>query len=369
MQLFSGSYSPDDVIFLLKPIDINPTDIVEKERRIQSGQYHYSEMISQEYQVSDKYLKVFYDSVNRNKQLMALHLIQLSQLISQDISGPITIVSLARAGTPVGVLLKRILSTYFHKTVTHYSISIIRDRGIDANALLYILHQAHHAPESIIFVDGWTGKGVIAQELKKAIMEFNALYNMHLSNRLYVLSDLCGCADISASCLDYLIPSSILNATISGLVSRSILNSQYIEANDFHGCVYYWQLKEADLSNWFIDAIIDEIQRINETTAINSITAQSISEDQKKALQEKSKQFIQDAMKTYGVNHIHYIKPGIGEATRVLLRRVPDQLIIQDNQIEDVQHLIVLAKEKHIPIITDTALPYRAAALIQQISK
>jgi hypothetical protein len=46
---------------------------------------------------------------------------------------------------------------------------------------------------------------------------------------------------VAASAEDYLIPSSILNATLSGLISRSVLNADYIYAQDFHGCVFYQQ--------------------------------------------------------------------------------------------------------------------------------
>ncbi|MBC7475263.1 MAG: hypothetical protein H7263_13295, partial [Candidatus Sericytochromatia bacterium] len=46
--MFHGSYKSDDVTFLLKPINIQETDILSKEKLIQSGSKHYSEMISQE---------------------------------------------------------------------------------------------------------------------------------------------------------------------------------------------------------------------------------------------------------------------------------------------------------------------------------
>ena len=46
--MFSGSYLPEDVTFLLKPVHLESTDLVEKEQLIQSGQRHYSEMITRE---------------------------------------------------------------------------------------------------------------------------------------------------------------------------------------------------------------------------------------------------------------------------------------------------------------------------------
>ena len=45
---FSGSYAPDQVQLLLRLIKAEHTDVEEKERLIQTGQKHYSEMISLE---------------------------------------------------------------------------------------------------------------------------------------------------------------------------------------------------------------------------------------------------------------------------------------------------------------------------------
>lgn len=44
---FSGSYKPDDVHFLLKPIVMEMTPVDLKEELIQSGKMHYSDMLSQ----------------------------------------------------------------------------------------------------------------------------------------------------------------------------------------------------------------------------------------------------------------------------------------------------------------------------------
>ena len=113
--MFHGSYKSDDVTFLLKPINIQETDILSKEKLIQSGSKHYSEMISQEYPPSKEYLEVFYKAYELNKYKFAEHILLLSQIINQK-QNPI-IVSLARAGTPIGVLVKRTLKDIFKKNV------------------------------------------------------------------------------------------------------------------------------------------------------------------------------------------------------------------------------------------------------------
>ena len=64
---------------------------------------------------------------------------------------------------------------------------------------------------------------------------------------------------------------------------------------------------------------------------------------------------------------INLIKPGIGEATRVMLRRRPQLLLLRDPDAPAVRHLLRLAEEKDIAIETDACLPYQAAALIQDL--
>jgi hypothetical protein len=351
---FSGSYRPDDVTFLLTPLPLQDfTDIPEKERLIQSGQRHYSEMLSPESLPSNRYLEVFRTACVINGERMARDCLHLAQLIAARRTGAITIVSLARAGTPVGVVLHRLLNDVLARPCTHYSVSIIRDRGIDENALKHIL--ARHTAESIVFVDGWTGKGVIARELASTIADYNRSHGTAIDPGLYVLSDLAGVAACAASCDDYLIPSSILNATVSGLVSRSILNDA-IGPDDFHGCVYYRQFAPHDQSQAFAD---DLVARASQSSL--EVTA-PVDAD---AAGQVSRQFIADALLKYGILDVNLVKPGIGEATRVLLRRTPRLLVVRDAAAPEVAHLILLAEEKGVPVQTDPTLPYYAVSLIR----
>lgn len=367
LHSFSGSYRPDDVIFLLKPIAMKPVDTLEKERRIQSGRSHYSEMIGEEKLPSDLYLSVFREAMDHNERKLALHVVALARILAERVSGGVTLVSLARAGTPVGALLKRTLSRFLGKEAVHYSISVIRDRGVDENALRHILdHEGRPAP-SVVFVDGWTGKGVISRELKKAVGAFNARYGAGLSDDLYVLSDLCGHADCSPSCEDYLIPSGILNSTVSGLVSRSILNADHVGEDDFHGCVYYREFEAYDLSNWFLDRITACIEDLDRGPGIRNVEVRPVPHEVKRALRGRSEAFVRGAMEVHRVRNVNYVKPGIGEATRVLLRRVPDRLVVRSEDHPGVRHLLLLAQEKKVPVWIDADLPYNAAAFIQNL--
>ena len=356
---FSGSYRQEDVEFLLTPMALEPIrDLAEKERLIQSGQRHYSEMLSPESLPSPAYLALFRSAFAANRLQMARDCLRLAALIAARREGAITLVSLARAGTPVGVILKHLLSQVFQRECSHYSVSIIRDRGIDTNAIRHILTHGH-AADSIVFVDGWTGKGVISRELRQTVSDYNAQHGTSIDGGLFVLSDLAGTAACAASSDDYLIPSSILNATVSGLVSRSVLN-EMIGPDDFHGCVYYAQFEAHDQSRQFADGLVADAIAIAGSSGVPLAVATDAP-----AMAARSQAYMAQAQNEYGIGDINLIKPGIGEATRVLLRRVPERLIVRDTNAPDVAHLLLLAQEKAIPVTVQPALPYQAVALIR----
>lgn len=354
---FHGSYAPEDVVFLLKILPEQPfVSVADKEQLIQSGQRHYSEILSPESLPSPQYLQVYEQAFAANRQRMARDCLTLASLINQQQSGEIVLASLLRAGTPVGVILKHILEQVFKRKVTHYSLSIIRDRGIDENALNHILQQGH-APESIVFVDGWTGKGVISGVLETSIASYNLHKQVNINGGLWVLADLAGSAAVSASGEDYLIPSSILNATVSGLVSRTVLNDQ-IGATDFHGCIYYQEFAAQDQSQAFAYAIIADAIALAHDQVLSAKPAD------KHLLAAISSAYLTQAMADYDIDNVNFVKPGIGEATRVLLRRKARLLILRDPNVVDVAHLRVLAEQKSIPIIIQPNLPYQAVSLI-----
>ena len=356
---FCGSYRPGDVTFLLKRLPQLPfVDVARKEQLIQSGARHYSEMLSPEALPSPRYLAVFKAACEANRAQMARDCLTLASLIAAQRSGPITLVSLVRAGTPVGVILKHLLAQVLGRDAAHYSVSIVRDRGIDEVALRHILAQGH-APESIVFIDGWTGKGVISRVLEEALDGFNQRHRTAIDKGLYVLSDLAGTAACAASSADYLIPSSILNATVSGLVSRSVLNDA-IGPGDFHGCVYYAEFEAHDLSRAFANSLIAEGVAQAGRGGLSAPTPMD-----RARTAATSTEFLRATMARHGIRDVNLVKPGIGEATRVLLRRVPRLLLLRDAGAPDVAHLKVLAAEKSVPVVIDAALPYQAVSLIQ----
>lgn len=355
--MFHGTYTAEDVTFLLKQINIQETDISDKEKLIQTGKKHYSQMLSLENPPSDEYISVFHESLELNKIQFAKDVLYLSSVIA-DKENPV-IVSLARAGTPVGVLVKRTLKEIFKVDIPHYSVSIIRDKGLDLNALKFI--NDNHPDSEIIFLDGWTGKGVISRQLKKSVSEFNQKYNTNISDKLYVLADISGSADFCATNKDYLIPSAIFNSTISGLISRTVTDIEEIGLNDFHGCKFYTDLLEHDISLWFIEHIMDIIINLD----LDNINKPDLKNQE--VLKQISENFLNDMMIKYSIDNINHIKPGIGETTRVLLRRVPEKLLIKNKKLKEIKHLLILAQEKGCSIEELADMPYNAVGLIAKV--
>ncbi len=357
-SIFSGSYMSDDCEFLLQKVELKPISVVEKERLLQAGGIHYSKIISNEEPPSKKYLNTFHNLIDTYGNRLASEIKLLARTLHNVKGESVTIVSLARAGTPVGVLLARALKIGHSCDVKHYSISIVRDHGIDTAALQYIANSGRSA-DSIIFVDGWTAKGIINRELKRSIANWNSKNTYKIGDQLCVISDLSGHAEYIGTTDDYAIPSGVLNSTVSGLLSRTLILDK---VSGFHQCVNYSHLTKNDLSRWFVDEISSRFGKV--PTAINNV-----SPNWRLKRQADVSSFITKTMFDYGIQDINIIKPGIAESTRVMLRRLPRLLVLKDGNSTDVAHMKVLATEKKIMIKEDPLMPFAAMAFIENVKE
>lgn len=344
-----SSYNKEDVEILLKDITglVVPQPTEERERLIQSG-CHYSEMLPIEYSPSEKYIEAYYNALENYGKAVANAVGVLSDKIYSKKGKEVVLVSLARAGIPAGILIKRYFKFKYNCDIKHYAISIIRGRGIDKNAIKYIIER--YNVKDILFVDGWIGKGAILNELKKCVKDFEGL-----SDDLAVIADPANITNYYGTNEDILIPSSCLNSTVSGLISRTFLRDDIIGENDFHGAVYYGELKDKDVSYEFIENIEKYFQKDN---IIHKNIYNSKGIDEVLKIQNK-----------YNVSDINFIKPGIGEATRVLLRRVPWKIIINENNKNDseLNHIIRLAEEKNVNIEYDLIGNYKVCGIIKNM--
>ncbi len=361
---FPGSYASTDVLFLLKKVIVDPTDVFVKEVCIQSGLRHYSEMISVERFPDKGYMRLFSEAMAAGAGRMGIEVISLARAISAAVEGPITLASLVRAGVPLGVLLNRALKA-LGRDVAHFGVSIIRDKGIDGNAMRYILER--RPIEGLIFVDGWTGMGTISKELEQSFRSYS-----DEKVRLVVLADPAGRSWLAASGEDWLIPSGILGSTVSGLISRSILNADVVGPEDFHACVQWDHLEQHDISRSFVDTVWRHCKAALEVAAADSLyPAPSVWTDVDRILHStKAKHAVEFVRARNDVTNMNRIKPGIAEATRAILRRVPEMVFVTSEDDKDLSALMHLIREMNIPYsVTPEAIhPYRAVTLIQRVS-
>ena len=372
---FSGSYLPSEVTLLLDIVsadsvnDISPT---QKEALIQSGQRHYSDMLTLEKPPSATHEALYNQALMAGKQRMANDVTSLAFSLHQlfhafvSASQPLILVSLVRAGLPIGVLLQKALSdasASYALASQHYGVSIIRDRGLDPVALQYILQQHPHSP--IVFVDGWTGKGAIYGELQRSLAQItDKRQQAQLFHQgdgvipLVTLADPAGVAWLSASNDDWLMPASLLNSTVSGLISRTL----YREPSDgLHQAVYYDKLQPWDRSGEFIQTI-DALRK--QTPLPTPLTGKLLPTFATQSV-------IDDLAARFAISNRNRIKPTIAEATRAILRRDPECVLV--NEMADGQNTALLrhlCEEKNIQLIADASIaPYQAVTIIKNRSQ
>ena len=343
--MFTGSYDSQDVAFLIDPITVNGI----------GPQLQYAAEIADHRPLEGRYGELIAEAVVRNGHLVARDVTRVARYLAATHKGDIVLASLVCAGTPVGVLIHHALAALGRKSY-HYAISTVRNRGLDYAALDYILER--HAAHSVVFVDGWTGKGFIASEIAESIEKYNHIRNRNLGSDLVVLSDLAGVATFAGSADDYLIPSAMLRATANGLTGPSMLNKQ--ADSQFDACLYFPVLSAQDRSKWLVKALLPYVHAaINEPQTFGALGYS------KESVQKRSGEFVRSAIEKYHLQSRNWVKPGIGEAARALLtRKVPMTLLLKDRFDADLEHLVYLAQYKDCRIEYDPTLAYRAAVLL-----
>ncbi|MFJ5109485.1 phosphoribosyltransferase [Streptomyces sp. NPDC088551] len=350
-----SSYAPDDVGWLLQDLSEveleAPTE--EREEAIQSGGAHYAESLPVEYQPSAQYQELFKAALETSAARIARAVGTVTETVLAERSPRPVLVSLARAGTPVGVLMRRWAQHRHGLDLPHYAVSIVRGRGIDANALRWLA--AHHDPADVVFVDGWTGKGAITRELAQALEAFGG-FNPEIA----VLADPGGCVRTYGTREDFLIPSACLNSTVSGLISRTVLRSDLVGPHDFHGAKHYRELAGADVSGHFLDTVAARFDEV--THAVDAEVKELLSAD--RAPTWEGWAAVERISEEYGIHDVNLVKPGVGETTRVLLRRVPWKILAQRDAGADLDHVRLLAEQRGVPVEEVDDLPYTCVGLI-----
>ncbi|MHA5051249.1 phosphoribosyltransferase [Streptomyces sp. SD15] len=356
-----SSYPPDEVGWLLQDLsDVTleaPTE--EREEAIQSGGAHYAESLPMEYQPSAQYQELFHAALGTSAARIAQAVGAVTELVLAERSPRPVLVSLARAGTPVGVLMRRWAQHRHGLDLPHYAVSIVRGRGIDANALRWLA--AHHDPADVVFVDGWTGKGAITRELVQAVEEFETLEGVTgFDPEIAVLADPGSCVRTYGTREDFLIPSACLNSTVSGLISRTVLRSDLVGEHDFHGAKFYRELAGSDVSVDFLDTVAAHFADVADAACAQA--KELLAADRTPTWEGWAA--VERISEEYEIHDVNLVKPGVGETTRVLLRRVPWKILARAGAGADLDHVRLLAEQRGVPVEEVAELPYTCVGLI-----
>jgi hypothetical protein len=210
-------------------------------------------------------------------------------------------------------------------------------------------------------VDGWTGKGAIAHELSAALAEFDGA---DFDDDLAVLADPGHCARTYGTRDDFLIASACLNSTVSGLVSRTVLNADLIRDGDFHGAKYYAELAADDVSNHLLDTVSAQFADVRDAATAEAST---IGESDRTPTWTGWAS-VEKVREEFGISHVNFVKPGVGETTRVLLRRVPWRVLVRDSNAPEHKHIRMLAEARGVPVVEVPDLAYSCMGLIKDVT-
>ncbi|MGI5425506.1 phosphoribosyltransferase [Streptomyces sp. CA-179760] len=356
-----SSYAPEEVGWLLQDLsDVTleaPTE--EREEAIQSGGAHYAESLPVEYQPSERYQELFHAALDDSAARIAQAAGVVTETVLAECGPRPVLVSLARAGTPVGILMRRWAQYRHGIDLPHYAVSIVRGRGIDANALRWLA--AHHDPRDVVFVDGWTGKGAITRELAQALEEFEKSDGITgFSSEIAVLADPGSCVRTYGTREDFLIPSACLNSTVSGLISRTVLRADLVGPHDFHGAKFYRELAGTDVSVAFLDAVSARFPEVEDAACAQA--KELLAADRSPTWEGWAA--VERICEEYGIHDVNLVKPGVGETTRVLLRRVPWKILARAGAGSDLDHVRLLAEQRGVPVEEADELPYTCVGLI-----
>lgn len=315
--------------------------VEEKESLIRRG-VSYGELLTAERPPSEIQQQTFRASLERSGEQVAELLISLAGELWTHYGERAVLVSLARAGTPVGCALRR-LARRWGVDWPHYTVSIIRGLGLDPVALAQI--ELAYPGRPLVFVDGWTGKGSIYNTLSSSLPE-------ECSPNLAVLSDPAGVAAHAATFEDALLPHAALNATVCGLLSRTFLP---VDQGDRHAVRIEEELRPYDQTAAYLAAL-------DELTAPSTGPKPSQGPSGRRPV--RPFEAVWALAQARGLTDPHLVKPGVGEATRVFLRRQPAGLWVRNLSSPDTAHLLAMAEAAQVSVSEVPDLPYQAAALI-----
>ena len=118
---------------------------------------------------------------------------------------------------------------------------------------------------------------------------------------------------------------------------------------------------DVDVSNDYIEEIVSHFAA-TERDVCAALEAASVEPPSWKGLDS-----VENIKKDFAITNSNYIKPGVGETTRVLLRRVPWKILVNPDFDQDLQHIYLLAEERGVPVETYKNMSYSCCGIIKEM--
>ena len=154
------------------------------------------------------------------------------------------------------------------------------------------------------------------------------------------------CAAISGTTEDFLVPNACLNATVAGLVSRTIVAPDLVGPHDFHAAKYYPELCAHDRSAQFLDTISHEFPAVRSQVDVHH-TPPRTGRHVPSFAGERIAQSLADE---YDLPNVNLVKAGVSETVRMLLHRPAQRVLVQPDAGSDIIVVHQLATRWSLPI-------------------
>jgi hypothetical protein len=139
-----------------------------------------------------------------------------------------------------------------------------------------------------------------------------------------------------------------------------VLRADLVGPYDYHGGKCYRELADSDVSGLFLDTVAARFDEVRADVA-GDVTA-LLAFDRSPTW--AGWRAVERISEEYGIGDVNLVKPGVGETTRVMLRRVPWKVLARRGAGSDLDHVRLLAQQRGVPVEEIDELPYSCVGLI-----
>jgi len=267
--------------------------------------------------------------------LCALHDRLLEKMLDRIPARPLVFVSILRAGVFIAQGLARRMKRYGYSEPPVVAIGLFHEAGFDFSAFSSVLKDyPGHFP---VFVDGWTGRGVVARELKRAYAVFiknHQVTGLPAEPMLATLVDPGHHSDLYAMDRDTPVPCAHFTAPEVFGFSRAFIKSP---VDMWYAYNYPQKYFDPNMVGAWL-GIFDQEVRVSPMTGANS--PQVLSE------------LLEDIARCTGTLPGQW-KVNVNEVVRSFVNRSPKELLIgvpEEKAEFTVPDLLYLSKRAGIPV-------------------